>query len=221
MKPMLHQQSEPMKRMAFTPRPNLQIPSKTLPTPKSETVSEANDAGITNRPLYLEPFNQFAFPNEAVEFLNTKQHEINLEFENCLQTVSQLFTLKLEHLRSENATNVDEQVTELVRTMNKRIELKRREVTNKWKEVVGDQEEILQLKQQLMDKQLVQFKQQVHFESQPEFLEIMKSQKISSSEKEEFKMSLKSYRDQMIDGYKKFRDGHYHFYNQKLSELQA
>merc|ERR1712173_58007 len=112
--------SEPIKRMAFTPRPNLQVPSKLTSAPSTAigngtTATMTNEGGVTNQRLNvesldLEPFNQFAFPSEAVDFLNGKQREINMEFENCVQTVTQLFGLKSEHLRAENAANVDELV---------------------------------------------------------------------------------------------------------------
>ena len=219
MKPMVYQQSEPNKRMAITPRPpNLHVVPNKL-NEKSKNV--ATSAGLFNSPLKLKTFHKFEFPSEAMVFLNNKRKDLGMEFENELQTMAQLYTLKLEHLQMENGNNMDEMVQELTANFNKRIEQKRREVTNKWDEHVADQREIMRLKQHLMDKALNTFKQQVHFESQKEFMEIMKSDKISNHDKEQFKQSLKQYRDQMIRDYRKFKDDHYHTYNQRLLELQA
>merc|ERR1712087_994161 len=160
------------------------------------------------------------FPAAAVQLLTLKQTELSAEFDNYKQTTAQLFTLKMEHLRMESAPDVEEQAQQLTANTKGRIEQKRKEVTNKWNEVVDDQREILRLRQQLSQKQLTQFKSQVHFETQPEFMKIMNSKRINPSDKEQFRRSLREYRERMIKGYKEFRDNHYERYSHRLTQMQ-
>jgi len=181
---------------------------------------------LFDTPLRLNPFNQFEFPASSVELLSGKHAEFNAEFKSFLSTQSQIYALKQEHISIQKEIPDQGQAREaaeqkLANDMQGKIEAKRQELTGKWDEFVKDQREIIDLKQRIQLKHLKAFKAQVNFESQADYLEIMKSTQISVADKERFTEQLRQYRDEMLSSYKQFRESHYHKYEQKLIELQG
>eukprot|EP01084_Bolivina_argentea_P145190 254539_1 len=191
---------------------------------KSASSPDVFPTSIFDTPLVLNAFNKYAFPLSSVQLLEGKKEELDTEYVAFLKTQSQIFELKLEHIgiqQNEKQKTYHNEEQELIKSMQDKIDAKRKELTGKWDEFVQDQTELNELKQQISAKHLVQFKQQLHFENQTEYQQIIASDKISKSEKEQFRAQLKDFRDQMIEDYKAFRENHYGKYDQKLKQTQA
>merc|ERR1712228_57694 len=211
-----HQLSAPPKTIHQSLRLSNES-TESRPRDRKETMS------IFEASLILHPFNKYDFPLSSVNLLTNKRSEFELEFVSFLKTQSQIFDLKLEHIKIEEnewSENENEAHHKLAASIQQRINQKRNELTGKWDEFVRDQKEIQALKQKIMQKHLDLFKLQLHFENHADFVQIMKSNKISSNEKEMIRLQLRDFRDSMISKYKVFREQHYEVYDVKLKEIQ-
>ena len=111
------------------------------------------------------------------------------------------------------------------KTMHKKIDKKRTELTEKFQEWLFDREQIAQLKSRIQKKRststdkLVFDSAQLVFENDPEYTQLMESN-LSSQDKIECKTAIEQYRNEMMSKYRDFYTKKLQFYQNKIQQMQ-